>query len=142
MPGILGKILGTAGGAAAAEPIEAVGNAIDKIFTSKDEKLTHQEILEKLRQRPSEVMQELNKIEARHRSLFVAGWRPAIGWVCGLALFYNFIIRDLIAWGMTILTPGLAHPPALQMEHLMPILLGMLGLGAYRTIEKARGVSK
>jgi len=83
------------------------------------------------------VQNEVNKIEAQHRSIFVAGWRPFIGWVCGLALLYNFILRDIIAW----LSPGVM-PPALQMDQLITILLGMLGLGGLRTYEKLKDKSK
>ena len=83
------------------------------------------------------VQNEVNKIEAQHRSIFVAGWRPFIGWVCGLALLYNFILRDIIAW----LSPDIM-PPALQMDHLITILLGMLGLGGLRTYEKLKDKSK
>jgi len=64
------------------------------------------------------VQNEVNKIEAQHRSIFVAGWRPFIGWVCGVALLYNFILRDIIAW----VYPE-QIPPALQMDHLITILL-------------------
>jgi len=83
------------------------------------------------------VQNEVNKIEAQHRSIFVAGWRPFIGWVCGVALLYNFILRDIIAW----LSPDIM-PPALQMDHLITILLGMLGLGGLRTYEKLKDKSK
>lgn len=83
------------------------------------------------------VQNEVNKIEAQHRSIFVAGWRPFIGWVCGVALLYNFILRDIIAW----LSPE-QIPPALQMDHLITILLGMLGLGGLRTYEKLKDKSK
>lgn len=79
------------------------------------------------------IQNEVNKIEAQHRSIFVAGWRPFIGWVCGVALLYNFILRDIIAW----LSPDIM-PPALQMEHLLTVLLGMLGLGGLRTYEKLK----
>ena len=88
------------------------------------------------------VQNELTKIEAQHRTVFVAGWRPFIGWVCGLALFYNFIIRDLLVWVMKIWTPDTIVPPALQMEHLMTVLLGMLGLGGLRTYEKLKDKSR
>ena len=84
-----------------------------------------------------EIQNEVNKIEAQHRSIFVAGWRPFIGWVCGLALLYNFIIRDLVAW----VSPSIM-PPALQMEHLLTVLMGMLGLGGLRTYEKLKDKSK
>jgi len=84
-----------------------------------------------------EIQNEVNKIEAQHRSIFVAGWRPFIGWVCGLALLYNFIVRDLVAW----VSPSIM-PPALQMEHLLTVLMGMLGLGGLRTFEKLKDKSK
>lgn len=83
------------------------------------------------------VQNEVNKIEAQHRSIFVAGWRPFIGWVCGVALLYNFILRDIIAW----VIPD-QMPPALQMDQLITILLGMLGLGGLRTYEKLKDKSK
>jgi len=81
---------------------------------------------------------EINKIEAQHRSVFVSGWRPFTGWVCAFALAYNFVIRDLLIWFLSIENV----PPALQMEHLMTVLLGMLGLGGFRTFEKYKNVSK
>lgn len=85
-----------------------------------------------------ELQAKINEAEAQHRSLFVAGWRPFIGWICGIALAYNFIIRDLIIF----VSGSEAVPPALQMDHLMTILMGMLGLGAFRTYEKVKNVSK
>jgi len=123
-------------------PINAVGNVLDKLFTSKDEKLTHEEVRMRLMMEPDIAQVELNKIEAQHRTIFVAGWRPFIGWVCGVALLYNFILRDLIAWVMVINGAGSEPPPELAMTHLMTVLLGMLGLGGMRTYEKLKGVSK
>ena len=79
-----------------------------------------------------ELQGEINKIEAQHRTIFVAGWRPFIGWVCGFALAYNFVLRDLLVWYVGVESA----PPALQMEHLMTVLIGMLGLGGMRTFEK------
>jgi len=86
---------------------------------------------------PNEIIElqtKINEIEAVHRTVFVAGWRPFIGWVCGVALAYNFVIRDLFIW----VTKTTDAPPALQMEHLMTVLLGMLGLGGLRTFEKIK----
>ena len=85
-----------------------------------------------------ELQGEINKIEAQHRTIFVAGWRPFIGWVCGVALAYNFILRDLLLW---FIGPEQV-PPALQMEHLMTVLIGMLGLGGMRTFEKFKDKTK
>lgn len=85
-----------------------------------------------------ELQAEINKMEAQHRTVFVAGWRPFIGWVCGFALAYNFVLRDLLIW---LFGPE-GVPPALQMEHLMTVLLGMLGLGGMRTFEKLNDKSK
>ncbi len=90
---------------------------------------------------PNELIQlqtKINEIEAGHRTVFVAGWRPFVGWVCGFALAYNFIIRDLFIWA---LQPE-DVPPALAMEHLMTVLLGMLGLGGLRTYEKINDKTK
>ena len=78
------------------DPIEAVGNVLDALFTSDKERLDKKAVLARIAQQPSLVQSEINKIEAAHKSVFVAGWRPFIGWVCGLALFYNFIARDLM----------------------------------------------
>ncbi len=85
-----------------------------------------------------ELQGEINKIEAQHRTIFVAGWRPFIGWVCGVALAYNFVLRDLLIW---FIGPEQV-PPALQMEHLMTVLIGMLGLGGMRTFEKFNDKTK
>jgi len=90
---------------------------------------------------PNEIIElqtKINEIEAGHRTLFVAGWRPFIGWICGVALAYNFVIRDLFIW----ITKTADAPPALQMVHLMTVLLGMLGLGGLRTFEKIKDKTK
>jgi len=86
---------------------------------------------------PNELIQiqtKINELEAQHRSVFVAGWRPFVGWICGIALAYNFVIRDLFIW---FAQPD-EIPPALAMDHLMTVLLGMLGLGGLRTYEKIK----
>jgi len=126
----------------ATKPIEAVGNVLDGLFTSDEERLDKQIIMERLAQQPSLAQIELNKIEAAHRSLFVAGWRPACGWVCAIALFYNFVIRDIMAWVITNSDSQISMPPELAMEHLMTVMLSLLGLGGLRTVEKMKGKAK
>lgn len=84
---------------------------------------------------------EVNKAEAGSSSIFVAGWRPFIGWVCGLALFYQFLLSPLAIWvGFMIGTP-IPKPPTLD-EHLWELMFGMLGMGALRSFEKLRGVAR
>lgn len=137
--GILGKIFGVGQGV---DAIGAVGNVLDKLFTSKDEKLTHEEVRMRLMMQPDVAQVELNKVEASHRSIFVAGWRPFTGWVCAFALLYSFIVRDLISWGLRLYNPMIEPPPELATEHLLTVLMGMLGLGGLRTYEKLKGKTK
>ncbi len=129
-------------GGAAAQPIDAIGNVFDKLFTSDEEREKANAVLEKIRQRPDILQGEINKIEAQHRSVFVAGWRPFIGWVCGSAMAYSFILRDVFAWGLEIYAPGIEAPPELAMEHLLTVVGSLLGLGTLRTAEKLRGRAK
>lgn len=82
---------------------------------------------------------EVNKAEALSPDFFRGGWRPAVGWICALGLGYQILARPLLAWSSTI--QGWQVPPALEMETLLTLLFGMLGLGAYRSYERVRGVT-
>jgi hypothetical protein len=124
------------GGEGAAAPITAVGNVLDALFTSDEERLDKNIIMTRLAQQPNLAQVELNKIEAGHRSLFVAGWRPAIGWVCAVGLFMTFIINPILQW-----YSGQAGP-ALPVDIMMELVIAMLGLGALRTVEKMNGKAK
>ncbi len=123
-------------GGAAAAPIEAIGNVLDKVFTSDEQRLSKQIILERLAQQPSLAQVELNKVEAAHRSVFVAGWRPAIGWVCSFALFNQFILAPYIHFFFGV------QVPQINGGMLFDLVLAMLGMGALRTIEKFGGRAK
>jgi hypothetical protein len=83
---------------------------------------------------------EVNKTEAANQNLFVAGWRPAIGWVCAIALGYQYLIRPLLAWSMAISGHPIPPMPSLD-SNLWELMFGLLGLGALRTVEKVKGVS-
>ena len=84
---------------------------------------------------------EVNKIEAGHSSVFVAGWRPAIGWVCAAALAWAFIVAPVATWGMAVF--GVRETlPAIETDNLFELVLAMLGLGGLRTFEKMRGVAR
>lgn len=85
---------------------------------------------------------ETNKVEAAHRSLWVAGWRPAIGWVAALGVFWAFIGQPLAAWAATLYGYPFALLPEFPMDQVMELTLAMLGLAGLRTFEKMKGVSK
>tara|TARA_R100000655_G_scaffold7725_1_gene20561 strand:+ start:322 stop:729 length:408 start_codon:yes stop_codon:yes gene_type:complete len=84
---------------------------------------------------------EINKNEASHRSIFVAGWRPFIGWSCGIALAWTYVATPILQFALAQ-TGHLIDLPALDMSQMMPVLMGMLGLGGLRTFEKFKGVSR
>jgi hypothetical protein len=84
----------------------------------------------------------INQKEAEHGSIFVAGWRPAIGWICGIALGWNYIIQPIISWAAFASGVDLVDAPRLDTGELTTILLGMLGLGGLRTYEKRLGVAR
>lgn len=137
------SVLGTLFGGGVAAPIEAVGNVLDKLFTSDDEKLDKKVILERLAQQPALAQVELNKLEAQHRSVFVAGWRPFIGWVCGFALAWHFVIYDLLNWITINFFPTVTNLPVLSgTDTLLTLVLSLLGLGGMRTFEKMAGKAK
>jgi roadblock/LC7 domain-containing protein len=84
---------------------------------------------------------EVNKVEAGHSSVFVAGWRPSIGWVCAAGLAWAFVVAPVASWALLVL--GIkAELPAIQFDHLFELVLAMLGIGGLRTFEKLRGVAR
>lgn len=85
---------------------------------------------------------EVNKAEAAHGSIFVAGWRPFIGWICGFALLYSFILLPFMMFGAFLANFDVSAAPKLNTGELMTVLLGMLGLGGMRSYEKRNGVAR
>lgn len=138
--------LGKLAGEAAAEPIEALANGLDQLFTSKDEKLTHAEIMERIRQAPHLAQSDTNQTEAAHRSVFVAGWRPFIGWVCGISLAFFFIPRFVLIsvfWMRLVIAQDQLLPfPTDGSDSLFELVFALLGLGLMRTVEKIGGKTK
>lgn len=130
--GIFAKLFG--GGVA--EPVEAVGNALDRLFTSDDERAAANAVMEKIRQQPHILQAEIGKLEAQHRSVFVAGWRPAIGWVCAAGLAFPFLINPVLQWASG--SPG----PVMPTDALTTLIFALLGLGGLRTVEKLGGKSR
>ncbi len=98
----------------------------------------------KLSQRAAEGQIEVNKVEAAHRSVWVAGWRPGIGWVCAVSLLYAYVVRDFVHFAIAVSAswPEVPPLPVIDLSDLWPVLLGLLGLGGLRTYEKQKGVAR
>lgn len=126
--------------------IGPVTGLLDKVIEDKDQKakLAHEIATLAERQAHEAAMGQIltNREEAKHKSIFVAGWRPFIGWTCGIALAYHFIFAPLIVFGVAWSGATLPELPAFDMDSLMTVLLGMLGLGGLRTYEKQKGLTK
>lgn len=128
--------------------IDTIGNVVDDFHDSDEEKradafkrlqlafdklkLVHQQLLGQ---------QEINKIEAKHGSVFVAGWRPFIGWVGGFGIAYQFVGYPLLLWWWAAFGPdGTTAPPPLEATTLLTLVLSMLGVGTMRSFDKIKGV--
>lgn len=85
---------------------------------------------------------EVNKAEAQHRSLFVAGWRPFVGWSCGIAFFWHFVGAPIATFILAYAGIDAPPLPTFDMGSLLTVLMGMLGLGGLRTFEKLKNLTK
>ena len=121
--------------------IGPVTSIVDKFVVDKDLKMQLQHELETALHDANMAQLEVNKAEAAHKSIFVAGWRPFVGWVCGVALSYHFILAPLLQFGFAV--GGIDQAlPEVDFSQLSTVLMGMLGLGGLRTFEKMKGVSR
>ena len=127
------------------EIVSPIAGLLDKFVADKDQRdrLAHEiaTLAEKQAQERVLAQTRTNQLEAAHRSMFVAGWRPAVGWVCALAMLFNFILIPFINLGMEVAGQQI-RLDLIDMETMMPVLLGMLGLGGMRSYEKARSVAR
>jgi len=125
--------------------IGPVTGLLDKVIADKDQKkrlaFELATMAEKHAQELSKAQLEVNKVEAEHKSLFVSGWRPAVGWVCCIGLASNYFFIPLANFALAVSDSTLVIS-VLDLSTMMPVLLGMLGLGAMRTYEKAQGVQR
>lgn len=120
--------------------IGPVTGLLDKFIEDKDQKnaLAHEiaTMSEKHAQELAKGQLEINKAEAASGSLFKGGWRPAVGWVCAFAFAYHFILQPMIIFVVAVAGVQIPDLPEFDMGTLMPVLMGMLGLGGLRTVEK------
>lgn len=133
MLGLIDRLIG---------PVSAI---LDKVVADKDlkEQLSH-DIATMAERHSHDVIKaqiEVNKEEAKHKSLFVSGWRPAVGWTCTLALLSNFILIPMTNFILVLADSDIAIP-LIDVSTMMPVLMGMLGLGTMRTVEKINKVER
>lgn len=127
------------------ELISGIANGADELFTSDEERLKLAIEDKKIGADLLKGQMSVNAQEAKHKSVFVAGWRPAIGWIGAFALAYQFILYPLLMWLWVVLQAnelipkGLTVPPVLPADALFSIVLGMLGIGGMRSFDKKSG---
>jgi hypothetical protein len=122
--------------------IDGIVKGLDTLFTSDEEREAAKLKLLTTLQQPHILQAMTNIEEAKHRSVFVAGWRPAIGWISALGLAYQFLIYPFIGIINVYLDIPVDVLPVLQGEQLMTLTLSLLGLGGLRTYEKFQGLTK
>jgi hypothetical protein len=122
--------------------VEGIGKIADDLFTSDEERL---KIALQEKAIDAQIIKgqlDINIAEAKHKSMYVAGWRPFIGWVGGIALAYQFLLYPLMVWGWTWfqsmgwIPDGISAPPVFESGPLFAIVTGMLGIGGMRSFDK------
>ena len=125
--------------------IGPVTGLLDKFVEDKDQKakLAHEvaTMAQRHAQELAKAQLEVNKVEAAHKSSFVSGWRPAVGWCCVLGMTGNFMVIPFTNFVLALLAVEVTIP-LIDLETMMPVLMGMLGLSAMRSYEKTKGVSR
>lgn len=127
--------------------VETVGSIASDLITTDKERLELALEEKRIGQATDLAQMDVNKVEAAHASLFVAGWRPFIGWVGGVSLAYQFILYPLLLWGWSwlqaqqLVPTGMTPPPVLEADVLWVLISGMLGIAGMRTFDKWKGTS-
>ena len=126
--------------------IAPVTGILDKFVEDKDAKnaMAHEiaTMAEKAAHEAAMAQAQANTEQAKHPSLFVAGARPAIMWICAAAMGYHFVLQPFLVFGVLVAGVELPALPELDMASLMPVLLGILGLGGMRSYEKVKNVAR
>lgn len=127
--------------------IDSVGKIASDLITTDKERLELELRAKELDQAIDLAQIGVNQAEATHNSIFVAGWRPAIGWIGAAAMAYQFLLYPMMLWGWTYfqgtgwIPKELTPPPVLEADQLWVILSGILGIAGMRSFEKTKGVA-
>jgi hypothetical protein len=121
--------------------IDVLGKIVDQVIPDADKKMEMKIELAKMENQLMTGQMDINKVEAAHGSLFVAGWRPACGWIGAIGLGYSFVVEPIMSWSARVIFKYAGDFPNLDTSSLMVLVTGMLGFGGLRTYEKFKGVS-
>jgi len=127
--------------------VEGLFSGFDSLFTSDEERLAFEDKIAQRLHGRLEMQAKTNQKEAEHASVFVSGWRPFLGWVCGFGIGFQFVARPILQWFNDVLSLLLGNPqmpqlPTLDVEQLMSLVVAMLGIAGYRSYEKTKGVAR
>jgi len=117
--------------------LDMIGNIINKVADNVDRFTLDKQEKAELIAEVNKAQLEVNKVEAGHTSRFVSGWRPFTGWICATALAYHFILQPLLTF-IFYVSGNPVELPVFDMGTLTTVLLGMLGLGGMRSLEKVK----
>lgn len=145
--GFLGRLFGSAGGGDVVKgTLEGAGTLAKDLRSaitgdlSAEKKAEIEMKAQEIEARLQTAQVELNKTEAKSASLFVAGWRPALGWVFVFVIGMHYALLPVVEWAVATWAPEVLPLPDFDLSEIWPVLIGMLGFGGLRTFEKARGV--
>jgi len=136
---MLGVLLDRLGGSSGA--LKTISKVVDDLHTSDEERLDKKILMQRIQQKLAEKQLDVNAKEAGHRSIFVSGWRPFIGWCGGFALAFEFILSPGIEWYSKFAGLNLTAPE-IQTGPLLAIVTSMLGVAGLRSFEKSKGLTK
>ena len=126
--------------------IGPVTSILDKFIEDKDQKATLAHEIATMSDTHAQqallAQLEINKAEAASGSLFKGGWRPFVGWVCGIAFAYHFVLQPLLIFVLIVFNVNIPELPEFDMSTLLTTLGGLLGIGGLRTYEKKSGLTK
>jgi len=133
------SLIGDIGGFGAVADL--LKDSMDKIWPDQEKRIQAEIKIRELDNQLAQGQMAINQVEAASNNLFVSGWRPFIGWVCGVAFAYHFILQPLMVF-IAACSGDDCTPPKFDMDQLSTVLMGMLGLGGLRTIEKVKSLTK
>ena len=126
-------------------PIEAIGNVIDKVYTSEEKKLSSQKMIDHLKQNPQQWIIKLNKIIASDTRLFNSGWRSFIGWICGFCLVVYYVPQYILStyfWVLSCIESNSISAYPIDPSSLMQLVYLMLGFGTLKSFERIIGIKR